>query len=243
VTLPVIYRDAHLLAVDKPAGLAVHRGWATERDVAIARVRALLGPAASPSLVHRLDRGTSGVLLFGLSREATARLGEAFAGRDVHKLYLALVRGVPPAEGVIDHPLPRDEDTPAGQPPAPRLPAVTAFTRREVMGRYSLVEARPLTGRLHQVRRHLKHFSCPIIGDVNHGKGDHNRAFREALGLHRMFLHAAELRLPHPVTGAPLTITAPLPAELERALAALREDPTLGGRAPTRARQSTGGSD
>jgi tRNA pseudouridine65 synthase len=95
--------------------------------------------------------------------------------------------------------------------------------RREVFGRYSLVEARPLTGRLHQVRRHLKHISCPLIGDVNYGKGEHNRLFRERYGLHRLFLHATRLRLPHPAQGGELDIVSPLPADLEAVLQALRE--------------------
>jgi tRNA pseudouridine65 synthase len=121
---------------------------------------------------------------------------------------------------VIDHPLPPGEDR-----TAPRVEARTTIVRREVFGRYSLVEARPETGRLHQIRRHLKHIACPIIGDVNYGKGEHNRRFRDQLGLHRMFLHALAVTFPQPATGAALTVHAPLPPELEAVLAALREQP------------------
>ncbi len=212
---PVLYRDEHLLAIDKPAGLAVHRGWAPERDVVVTRVADAFGVRPHP--VHRLDRATSGVLLLALSPEAARRLGEAFAERAVDKRYLALVRGVPAAAGVLDHPVPSDEDR-----ASPRVPAVTAWTVREPFGRYTLVEARPLTGRLHQIRRHFKHLSCPLVGDVKYGKGVHNRFFRERFGLHRLFLHAAALGLRHPMTGEALLIEAPLPAELAATLAALR---------------------
>ena len=215
-TLTILFRDEHLVAVDKPAGLAVHRGWAPERDVAMVRLRDQIGTHVFP--VHRLDRATSGVLLFALSAEFAARVCASFAEGKVEKTYLALVRGVPPEEILVDHPLPPGEDA-----HAPRVPAQTVILRREVFGRYSLVEARPLTGRLHQVRRHLKHLSCPLIGDVNYGKGEHNRHFRERHGLHRLFLHATRLRLPHPAMGGQLDISSPMPAELSAVLQALRE--------------------
>ena len=144
-------------------------------------------------------------------------LSDLFASGVVEKTYLALVRSVPPEQGLIDHPLPPGEER-----DEPRVPARTAFTRREVFGRYSLVEARPETGRLHQIRRHLKHLGCPIIGDVSYGKGEHNRFFREQLDLHRMFLHALRIRFPHPATGAQVDVEAPLPPELASTLDRLR---------------------
>jgi tRNA pseudouridine65 synthase len=215
--LSILFRDDSLIAVDKPAGLAVHRGWAREHDVAMVRLRDQIGARVFP--VHRLDRATSGVLLFALSADMAARACAWFASGQAEKTYLALVRGVPPEEILIDHPLPPGED-----PRAPRVAARTLIVRREVFGRYSLVEARPLTGRLHQVRRHLKHISCPLIGDVNYGKGEHNRLFRERHGLHRLFLHAMRLRLPHPVEGGQLDIGSPLPADLQAVLRALRAE-------------------
>jgi tRNA pseudouridine65 synthase len=215
--LTILFRDESLIAVDKPAGLAVHRGWARERDVAMVRLRDQIGARVFP--VHRLDRATSGVLLFALSAEMAARVCASFAAGEVEKTYLALVRGVPPEEMLVDHPLPPGEDT-----HAPRVSAQTLILRREVFGRYGLVEARPLTGRLHQVRRHLKHISCPLIGDVNYGKGEHNRLFRKRYGLHRLFLHATRLRLPHPVQGGQLDIASPLPADLAAVLRALRAE-------------------
>jgi tRNA pseudouridine65 synthase len=214
--LSILFRDADLVAVDKPSGLAVHRGWACDEEVAMTVVRDQLGQRVFP--VHRLDRGTSGVLLFALSPDMASALGASFAAGLVEKSYLGLARGVPPASGLIDHPLPPGEDK-----KEPRVPAQTRFVRRDVFGRYSLVELWPLTGRLHQVRRHMKHLSCPLIGDVNYGKGEHNRFFREKYDLYRLFLHAARVRLPHPRTGATVEIGAPLPPELERVLAMLRD--------------------
>jgi tRNA pseudouridine65 synthase len=213
--LRLLFRDDHLVIADKPAGLAVHRGWAPERDVAMMRVRDALGCAVYP--VHRLDRGTSGVLALALSAEVASTLARMFADGEVSKTYVALVRSITPTSGLIDHPLPPGEDRKAS-----RVPARTSFVRLEVFGRYSLVELSPETGRLHQIRRHLKHIACPIIGDVRYGKGEHNRLFREHFGLHRMFLHASRIRFPHPVTRAPVDVYAPMPAELTATLSSLR---------------------
>lgn len=187
--------------------------------------REALGADASPA--HRLDRATSGVLLFARSSRVAALLSATFEEGAVEKVYLALVRGSPPDEGTIDHPIPRRED-------GPRVPAITTFRTlfrvastapgagdragaedvASVLRRASLVEARPRTGRLHQVRRHMKHVSHPLIGDANYGKGAINRTFAEAIGLRRLALHAISLRLPHPITGAPLCFEADLPPDL-----------------------------
>ncbi|MFS8071132.1 MAG: RluA family pseudouridine synthase, partial [Byssovorax sp.] len=169
--------------------------------------------------VHRLDRGTSGVIVIALSGEAAATVQASFERGEAEKRYLALVRGIAPEEGLIDHPIPRRED-------GPRVPAVTAFRRRFAVSaatapdlpasaqRCSLVEARPRTGRLHQDRRHLKHVNHPLLGDANYGKGDLNRLFRAEVGLGRLALHAASLELVHPFTGARLRLDAPLPEDL-----------------------------
>jgi tRNA pseudouridine65 synthase len=163
--------------------------------------------------VHRLDRSTSGVLVFALDKDAAAALGRAFEEGTVEKRYLALVRGVPPERVRVDHALSRED----GDPQA----AVTEFVTLARYGRYALVQARPETGRTHQIRRHLKHLSCPIIGDVRYGKGEHNRFFRTHHGLHRLALHAASLALTDPATCERVTIEAPLPELLARTLAAL----------------------
>jgi tRNA pseudouridine65 synthase len=132
----------------------------------------------------------------------------------VYKRYLALVRGIPAPSGVIDHPIPR-------APGGPRVPAVTRFRLLATFERYAWVEAVPETGRLHQVRRHLKHISHPVIGDVRYGKGEHNRLFRSRFGLYRLALHAAEIAFQHPSSGAPMRFSAPLPDDLAGPLACM----------------------
>ena len=206
----VLFRDQYLLAVDKPSGLIVHRGWADDEDTAADRAREIV--SARVFACHRIDRGTSGVLLFALSSEIAAAI--VLQG----KRYFAAVRGRPPASGVIDHPVRRGEER-----DSPRVPAVTEFTSiaTSPIARYSLVEARPLTGRLHQIRRHMKHISHPILGDVRYGKREHNHLCRDQFGLRRMALHAAELAIDHPVTGERVVIRAPLPGDLLQPLAAM----------------------
>ena len=211
--IEILYRDASLIVVNKRSGLAVHRGWARDASYAMTEVRDLLGQWVYP--VHRLDRSASGVLAFGLSPEAARKLCEVFERHEVEKRYVALVRGAPAAELTIDHPLRPDH----GEEPQP---AVTHVRRIAQYGRYAWIEARPVTGRLHQIRRHLKHVSCPLIGDVRYGKGEHNRLFREQYGLHRLALHAASLRLAHPVSGELLSFDAPLPSDLAHVLDRLR---------------------
>ena len=208
--LAILHRDARCVAVAKPAGVATHRGWAADDDALLQRVRDAVGAYVHP--IHRLDRGASGIVLFALDRDAARALSEAWPQAD--KCYLAITRGHPPEHAVIDHAIPK-------APGGPRVAAVTEIWRRDAFGRYALVEARPRTGRLHQIRRHLKHISCPLIGDVRYGKGEHNRLFRERFGLHRLALHCAALTLPHP-EGGELAIACPLAPDLEDALAAAR---------------------
>jgi tRNA pseudouridine65 synthase len=218
VSFPPLYRDERIAAFAKPSGLLVHRGWGDDDVVAIDLARRAIGVAVFP--VHRLDRGTSGVLLVALDAECAAALGRRFERGEVEKRYVALVRGVPPEETILDHPVPKGED-------GPRVDAVTAFRRTHVIEPeqgaregtpaarcYAILEASPRTGRLHQIRRHLKHAGHPIVGDVNYGKGDINRYFRERFGLARLALHAAELALEHPFTGARVAIRASLPDDL-----------------------------
>lgn len=213
--IEILYTDEHWVAINKPSGLAVHRGWADDDEYAMTRVRDMLGRWVYP--VHRLDRGASGVLVFGLSSEDARYLCDAFERRVVSKRYLALVRGTPQsAELVIDHPLRPDT---GGQPQA----ALTRVKLLAQYGRYAWVEARPETGRLHQIRRHLKHVSCPLIGDVRYGKGEHNRLFRKHYGLHRLALHASTLTLPR-ADGSELELVAPLPPDLSGALAQLASE-------------------
>lgn len=217
MTLAVLHLDDHLVAIDKPPGLLVHRTQlaAQENEAALQLLRDQLGRPVWP--VHRLDRGTSGVLLFALSPEVASVLGAMFEQGQMRKRYLALVRGWPgDDEGLIDHPLARDPERPsAGQP---LLPAQTrwrvlkrdawpiATDPRFATTRVALVEAEPLQGRRHQIRRHLKHIAHPILGDATHGKGPLNRAVAAHLGITRLWLHAQRLELAHPVGGSPLRL-------------------------------------
>jgi tRNA pseudouridine65 synthase len=214
----LLYRDDHLAAFNKPAGMLVHRGWDNDKVVLMTEARDILGQRVDP--VHRLDRPTSGVVLFALHKEATRALNELFAQRKVRKRYVALVRGITPERGLIDHPVPR-------RPREERVEAVTEYRRLATFERYSLVEAVPRTGRLHQIRRHMKHISHPLIGDVNYGKGEHNRLFRERFDLHRLALHAFDLELTHPQTGKKLYVHAPLPDDLGSPFAAMGFSETL----------------
>jgi len=207
--IEILHRDDALVVVAKPSGMLVHRGWARDEVVAMTAVRDLLGRWVYP--VHRLDRATSGLLLFALEPEVARRLQASFQAGEVEKRYLALVRGTTPESGVIDHPVPRS-------PKGPRVPAVTAFRRLGTAERCSLIEARPRTGRLHQIRRHLKHLSHPLIGDVRYGDGRVNRLFRERCGLRRLALHAVELAFPHPTEPRRLRCAAPLPEDLAEPL-------------------------
>ncbi len=204
----ILYQDEYVVAVDKPSGMLVHRGWDNDKVVLMTEVRDAIGSWVYP--VHRLDRGSSGVVLFALSSEVAAILGAAFAEQRVEKRYLALVRGVPAESGVIDNPVPKKEK-------GDRVDALSEFRRLAVAGRYSLVEVRPRTGRLHQIRRHMKHISCPLIGDVRYGKGEHNRYFRSNYNLHRLALHCHGLALDHPRGEGRLELRAPLSEELASA--------------------------
>lgn len=215
--IEILWEDEAVLVVGKPSGMLVHRGWGDDRDVALTRARDTIGARVYP--VHRLDRGTSGALLFARSSSVAAVLCRAFEEGEVKKIYRALVRGVPPKEGLIDHPIPRGED-------GPRVAARTRFSlvAASPLERCALVEARPETGRLHQVRRHLKHATHPLIGDVNYGKGDLNRYYRARYGLHRLALHALALEFTHPTSGARVSVRAPMPADLAEPLALLGLD-------------------
>jgi tRNA pseudouridine65 synthase len=222
--MELLFRDDYLVAVSKPAGLLVHRSAVDRRETesALQLTRNLIGRRVYP--VHRLDRPTSGVLLFALSPEGATVLGQAFAARQVVKRYVAVVRGVIPDSGVIDYPLVEEPDRMTdrlARSDKGAQEAVTSFTRlavtelpypsnRHATSRYSLVEARPQTGRKHQIRRHFRHLRHPVIGDTTHGDGYHNRRFREEFDCPRLLLHAFALTVPHPVTGESLTVTSPL---------------------------------
>ena len=217
----ILYQDDYLAAVDKPPGLLVHRTGldAGETRFALQMLRDQLGRPVWP--VHRLDKGTSGVLLFALDAGPARELAQVFEeGGAVRKTYQAIVRGWPADEGWIDHPLRRLPDDVR----AARTEVQAAQTRFRTLARYALpvptagfagtrcarVELQPLTGRRHQLRRHLKHIAHPIIGDATHGKGPLNRALAAPLGLQRLWLHATRLELPAVGSRAAVCIEAPL---------------------------------
>ena len=220
VALDVIWMDASYCAINKPAGWIVHRGWAQDAEVLVERLSAQLSRPVYPC--HRLDRQTSGVLLVALSSEAARALNQMFAAQQVQKRYLALVRGRLRTSGCVEQPLPADAE-------GPRVPARSEYwplASRDTQPRESTwVCVEPKTGRTHQVRRHLKHLSHPIIGDANYGKGPLNRAFRSLYGLERMALHASSLRFCHPETQSEVVIHAKLPLDLAQPLARMGYEP------------------
>ncbi|AKV97551.1 pseudouridylate synthase [Marinobacter sp. CP1] len=219
--LTVLYRDEHLLAVHKPAGLLVHRSPIDkhETEFALQYARALNeGQHVYP--VHRLDRPTSGVLVFARDSDTARTLGMALMAGEVTKTYLAMVRGWPPEHGEIDHPLREEsEDRRLKGEEQPVRDALTYYRtlatteipveiEKYPSSRYAVVELNPKTGRKHQLRRHMKHINHPIIGDANHGRGRHNRYFAERFGQGRLMLAATRMAFRHPVSGKPLTISA-----------------------------------
>lgn len=220
----VIHSDDRCAAIDKPSGLVVHRSeQSADRRTCMSLLRDHLGRHVYP--VHRLDRGASGVLVFGLDPEAARRLGDSFASRRASKRYLAVVRGWAPEEGEVDRPLARE----AGGVLDSARTRFRCLARTELpfavgryaTARYSLVSVEPETGRTHQIRRHLAGLSHPIVGDVTHGDSRHNRFFRERLGSRRLLLHAWRLVVPHPGSGVPLELEAPPRGALRRLLARL----------------------
>ncbi len=212
-SLPIVYRDDCLIAVHKPAGLLVHRSALDRHETrfALQMLRDQIGRRVYP--VHRIDKGTSGLLLFALDREVGRLLSSQFERGEVGKRYIAVVRGHPPESGDIDHPLTRMADEHAGiAASAVAQPARTRYRRlatvelpyrvdRYPSSRYALVELEPLTGRWHQLRRHMKHIAHPIIGDATHGKGRHNRLFQDLFGRPRLLLAATGMRFAHPASG------------------------------------------
>lgn len=221
----IIYEDEFLVAINKEAGLLVHRSWLDKGETrfALQLTRDAVGCHVFP--VHRLDRPTSGVLLFAKSADVARTLTEAFTTRQVTKQYLAVVRGFMPEQGFVDHALSFQPDAIADKfanVDKPAQEAVThwqrlaqielpfAVSKKHNTSRYSLMRLMPITGRKHQLRRHMKHLFHPIVGDTSHGDGRHNRFFRAQYDCTRMLLHAHSLALSHPVTGEPLLLKARL---------------------------------
>jgi 23S rRNA pseudouridine1911/1915/1917 synthase len=221
--LEVVYEDEHLLVIDKPAGLVVHPAAGHEGETLVNRLVGLGaagGDPARPGIVHRLDRGTSGLLLVARSETAYERLSAAIRERQVERRYLALVRGAPKSRtGRIDAAIGRDRTDRTRRSIDTETPrdAVTWFAVRERLGERTLLEVRLETGRTHQIRVHLEAIGLPVSGDPVYG------AARD-LGLDRQFLHAHALAFDHPTTGTRLAFESPLPSDLASALEKARTE-------------------
>jgi len=220
--LEVLYQDSDLIAINKPSGLLVHRSMIdkSETEFAIQLLRDQIGQYVYP--LHRLDKPTSGVLLFGLSKEMSQQMSEIIKSRSVKKEYTAIVRGFTQEEGVIDYPLKeildKMTDSKANQNKDSQE-AVSEYERiatvelpfsvgRYNTSRYSLLKLYPKTGRKHQLRRHMKHIFHPIVGDTTHGDLRHTKFFREQFGINRLLLHASKLTFEHPLSNKRVAIEA-----------------------------------
>ncbi len=224
IPVPVVYEDGYLLVVAKPAGLVVHPApghpSGTLVNALLARAGRLPGDAGRPGIVHRLDAGTSGLMIVATDEAAYDALRKAMSGHEIDRTYIALVEGTPPASGEIDAPLgrsPRNRKKIAVV--AGGREARTSYRRVESFREASLLEVTPHTGRTHQIRVHLSAAKHPVVGDGVYGR---DRKLAARLGLARPFLHAARLAFDHPITGERVELEEPLPEDLTAALAILR---------------------
>ena len=222
VELDIVYQDAYLVAVNKPAGMLVHRSWLDKHETqfVMQTLRDQIGQHVFP--LHRLDRPTSGVLVFALSSEVAAKVMPMFAEHEMQKTYHAIVRGWIEQEGVLDYALKVELDKIADKFATQEKEAQQAVTAYKPLAkvevpystgkfpttRYCLMEMQPQTGRKHQLRRHMAHLRHPIVGDTTHGDGKHNKLYREKFDSRRLLLHASELRFVHPLTGKEVIIRA-----------------------------------
>ncbi|GAB7218229.1 tRNA pseudouridine(65) synthase TruC [Vibrio comitans] len=220
--LEIIYQDEFIVAVNKPAGMLVHRSWLDKHETqfVMQTLRDQIGQHVFP--LHRLDRPTSGVLVFALSSEVASQMMPMFAEHQMQKTYHAIVRGWIEEGDRLDYALKveldkiadkfADKEKEAQQAITDYRPLakieVPFSTGRFPTSRYCLMELQPLTGRKHQLRRHMKHLRHPIVGDTTHGDGKHNRLFKENLASDRLLLHASRLEFEHPFTGVQLVLEA-----------------------------------
>lgn len=221
--LDILYQDDELVAINKPAGMLVHRSWLDKHETVFAMqtLRDQIGQHVFP--IHRLDRPTSGVLLFALNSETARLMSQQFEQHQIQKQYLAVVRGYLLGSGRIDYPLKVELDKIADKF-SQEKEAQSARTDYQSLAqvempypsgkfmtaRYSLIQLSPLTGRKHQLRRHLKHLFHPIMGDTKYGDLHQNRALSENIGVTRLFLHANQLQFVHPKKLQKIEIKAPL---------------------------------
>ncbi|WP_285058213.1 pseudouridine synthase [Pedobacter ginsengisoli] len=217
--LEIVYQDDHLIAINKPHGLLVHRSSIAgdAKVFALQLLRDQIGRHVSP--VHRLDRKTGGLLLFAFEKDVEIAMHQQFMNGEVQKKYLAVLRGYAPDKEDIDYPLAKEngtiQDAFTSFVTLKRAELDVAFGKHPT-SRYSLIEATPTTGRMHQLRRHFAHIFYPIIGDRKHGCNKQNKFFKEQWEMTTMLLHASELLFKHPVTGEVVHLKAPVQEEFER---------------------------
>ena len=221
--LEILYQDAYLVAINKHSGLLVHKSPIDKRETrfALQELRNQIGQYVYP--IHRLDKPTSGVLLFALTKEVAQLMSTSFRENEVKKEYLAIVRGYTEMSAKINYALKQMLDTKEEKRLGVTKEEQEAQTYYETLGtvelpfpvsrysvaRYSLVKLLPDTGRKHQLRRHMKHIFHPIVGDTKHGRGEHNKLFREKFDVHRLLLHAHKTCFEHPVSKEIIEIQAP----------------------------------
>lgn len=219
--LEIVFQDQHLVAINKPHGLVVHRSRmaANANEFALQLLRDQLGRMVSP--VHRLDRKTAGVLLFAFEKDVEIEMHKRFQSNLVKKRYLAILRGHSPDEMLIDYPLLKEngnlQEAQTFFKTIAKSEIDLPFGKHQT-SRYSLIEAEPKTGRMHQLRRHFAHIFYPIIGDRKHGCNKQNKLFLEKFEMTTMLLHASSLEFLHPVTGENVNIQANLHSEFKRML-------------------------
>ncbi len=226
--LEILFESEDLIAINKPHGLLVHRSFiaADASEFALQLLKEQIGKMVYPA--HRIDRKTSGVLLFSLTKEMDSLIQQAFAQNLIKKEYLAVLRGHSPLEGSIDYPLKKDNGT--------LQESLTLFQTikhteidlpfgKHPTSRYSLVKAKPQTGRMHQLRRHFAHIMHPIIGDRPHGCNKQNKLWKETFEHDSMLLHAHKLAFVHPKTKEEIHIQANIQPEFKRALEILHINP------------------
>ncbi|MFT7372105.1 MAG: tRNA pseudouridine65 synthase [Oleiphilaceae bacterium] len=234
-TLEIVYQDEHLVAIQKPAGLLVHKSPIDRHETRYAMkiLRNQLDQWVYP--VHRLDKPTSGLLLFTLDKDTARHVSQQFEQQLISKEYLAVVRGFAPPAGIIDYALNEIAVFKHLEKNVEQKDAKASLTHYQTLKqyilpysdghfescRYSLVKLFPKTGRKHQLRRHLKHISHPIIGDVKHGRGEHNKLYKVHMNSHRLLLAAETMTLTHPVTNERLHIECPLEDNFKQLLARL----------------------
>lgn len=223
--LDILFEDEDLVAINKPNGLLVHRT-KIARDAdefAMQMLRDQIDIHVYPC--HRLDRKTSGVLLFAKSEEVNCKMQEAFMNQQVSKKYWAIVRGFTEDSGKIDYDLKRDDgkiqSAITHYKTIAKIEIDLPFGKHST-SRYSLVEVTPETGRMHQIRKHFAHIFHPIIGDRPHGCNKQNKLFLEKFGLTEMMLHAKEISFQHPLKDEKVVITAPLRSSFKKTLADLK---------------------